>query len=115
MQCRKCNEYDLCTQCMRAQGRATEVLFDRLNLGGSLQHGGMGGTTAEKQLKKRQSYEEREAEKLRLREAVAELEAMQAAARNKRKEEAHAAMAARKAAQMEEEAAMKHRWRSPLG
>ena len=60
-QCRVCNEYDLCTQCMRAQGRETEVLFNRLNLGGSMAAGALGGATASKQIRKKESYEEREA------------------------------------------------------
>eukprot|EP01043_Picozoa_sp_COSAG02_P018919 COSAG02_NODE_896_length_16125_cov_5.083489_8_plen_963_part_00 len=60
-QCRVCNEYDLCTQCMRGQGRETEVLFNRLNLGGSMAAGALGGATAAKQIRKKESYEEREA------------------------------------------------------
>lgn len=59
-QCRLCNEYDLCTQCMRGQGRTTEVLFNRLNLGGSMASGALGGATASKQIRKQESFEERE-------------------------------------------------------
>lgn len=65
-QCRVCNEYDLCTQCMRAQGRETEVLFNRLNLGGSMAAGALGGATASKQIRKKESYEEREAVRVNL-------------------------------------------------
>lgn len=104
-QCKICKDYDLCVQCMRAAGRATESLIDRMSLGGT-QHGNFAGRNQ----KKTASYEKQQKEKEEMRKAVLELERMQAANKTQREEAASARLVAQAEHERDEARARRRRW-----